>query len=87
LPSTPLFEELDKQGKIKQPNWAKYNFYFPARELYDHPTVDWDTVERYYKKFYREFYFRPRFIAKRFMKGLLQGTIMSDIVKTFKTRW
>ena len=87
LPSTPYFEQLDKAGRIKTKEWSKYNLYFPARELYDLPGLDWDTVEAYYKRFYREFYFRPRFIIKRFRESLLRGQLLNDIKSFLQVKW
>ncbi|MFH1541428.1 MAG: radical SAM protein [Elusimicrobiota bacterium] len=87
LPSTPYFEQLSMMGKIKEKEWSKYNFYFPARGLYDHPTLDWDIVDIYYKKFYREFYFRPRFILKRFFRSLISGQLINDIKSFIQVKW
>ena len=87
LPSTPYFEQLDKAGRIKTKEWSKYNLYFTARELYDVPGLDWDTVEAYYKRFYREFYFRPRFMIKRFRESLLRGQLLNDIKAFFQVKW
>ncbi|PJA14483.1 MAG: hypothetical protein COX65_05620 [Elusimicrobia bacterium CG_4_10_14_0_2_um_filter_56_8] len=87
LPSTPYFEELDKAGRIKAKEWSKYNLYFPAKELYDHPTLDWKTVEDYQRKFYREFYFRPGFIVKRFFSSLAAGRLLSDIKSFLQIKW
>jgi radical SAM superfamily enzyme YgiQ (UPF0313 family) len=87
LPSTRLFEQLKAECKIKETNWSRYNLYFPARDLYDHPTVGWDIVDAYYKKFYREFYFRPKFIIKRFLNSLLKGQLVDDIKSFFQVKW
>lgn len=87
LPATPLFDELEKQGKIKAQNWGEYNLYLSASTVYDHPTLDWETVDRYYALFYRQFYFNPRFLAKRFLFALKNKTLISDIKSALKTKW
>ncbi len=87
LPATPFYEELEEKGLIKTKDWSKYNTYVPAREVYTHPTVDWDTVDKYFNRFYREFYFRPEFITKRVFKSLLRGQIFSDIKHFLQTPW
>lgn len=87
LPTTEYFKELYDNGKIKDTRWSNYNLYFPARELYEHPSIDWDTVELYFKRFYCEFYLRPNFIAKRFIKSLIKGELLDDIKAFLKTRW
>ena len=87
LPGTPFFEELDKQGLIKTKDWSKYNFYISAREVYTHPTVEWDVVAKYFDRFYKEYYLRPSFITKRFFKSLVRGQIISDIRHFLRTPW
>lgn len=87
LPATPYFQDLYNSGRIKETNWSKYNLYFSARDLFEHPTLNWDTIEDYYKRFYRELYLRPKFIAKRFVKSLSQGNLLSDINSFLKTNW
>jgi len=87
LPATEYYEQLKKQGRIKETKWSKYNLYFPARELFDHPTVDWDVVEAYNRKFYRTFYFDPRFILKRLIKGIRYGHILTDISSFLQIKW
>ncbi len=87
LPATPYFEELSSQGRIKSRDWTRYNLYFPARTLYDHPALDWDTVDRYYRAFYREFYFRPGFIWRRLLASLRGGQLLDDIRAFFQVKW
>ena len=78
FPGTEYSEDLLRQGRITRSRWADYNIHFSARNLYT-PSVDWDTIEHYYKKFYREFYLRPSFIIKRAIKSILNGRIIEDI--------
>lgn len=87
LPATPFYDELEKKGLIKTKDWSKYNFYLPAREVYTHPTVDWDVVDRYFNNFYREYYFRPKFIVKRAFRSLASGQILADIKHFLQTPW
>lgn len=87
LPATPLFEDLKKQGKIKTQNWGNYNLYLPASKVYDHPTLDWQTVDKYYSQFYRRFYLNPRFLVKRFLFAIKNKTLISDIKSALRTKW
>lgn len=87
LPATPFYEELEKKGLIKTKKWSKYNLYVPARDVYTHPSVDWDTVDKYFNRFYREFYLRPGFITKRFFRSLMRGQLFSDIKYFLQTKW
>ncbi len=87
LPSTPLFESLDREGRILTKDWNKYNLYLPMNAIYRHPNLDWDTVNRYFNAFYRRFYFRPRYMARRLFKSLSGGTLLRDIGRVFKIKW
>lgn len=87
LPGTPLFQELQSRERIKTNDWSKFNFYFPAKEVYDHDNLDWETVERYFTKFYRRFYLRPEYIYKRFLRSLRKGRVLSDVKSFVRTRW
>lgn len=87
LPATPLFDELQKNGRIKTTDWSKYNLYQPTSEIYDHPTLDWKTVDKYYSLFYRSFYLNPRFLFKRFLSALHHKTFISDLRAAFQIKW
>lgn len=87
LPATPLYNELEEQGKIKTKNWSEFNLYLPAPAVYDHPNLDWGTIDKYYGIFYRRFYFNPRFIAKRLLFSLKNRTLISDFRAALKTKW
>ncbi len=87
LPGTPLFDEWDKAGYIKTHDWSKYNFAISAKELYNHPTVSWRMIEKYYKLAPRRFYWRPKFIARRFIKSIRAGTLWDDIKIAMKVQW
>src|SRR3989338_7430043 len=86
IPGTQLFERYQKMGVIKVADWSNFIFHDP-REVYDHPTLDWDTIFDYYHQFYKEFYFRPKYIAKRFAHGVKNGTLVADAVTFVKTPW
>lgn len=87
LPATPLYQELEKQGRIKTDDWSQYNLYLPASTIYNHPTLDWKTVDKYFSLFYRRFYFNPRFLLKRFIFAIKNRTLISDIKTALKTKW
>lgn len=87
LPGTPLYDELEAAGRIKTQDWSRFNLYTPACEVYDHPDLDWDTVENYYKKFYREFYLRPSYVMRRFARGVRTGQLLSDARNFVRTKW
>ena len=87
LPGTPLFNDLVANGRIKTRDWNKYNFSLPAKDLYEHDTLSWETIEEYYNKSHRKFYFRPGYIVGMINKTLLNGTVLAHIKAFLKTRW
>jgi len=87
LPATKLYEEYNKKGLIKIKDWSQFNLYMTPRDIYKHPTLSWDTIEKYNKKFYREFYLRPGFIIKRIYKGIIHGTLINDFMQMISTKW
>jgi anaerobic magnesium-protoporphyrin IX monomethyl ester cyclase len=87
IPGSVLFDEWNKKGVIKIKDWSKFNFYSTTKDIFDHPNLTWDIIEKYYKKFYIGFYFRPSFIIKRLFKSLKQGNVFSDIKHLLSTRW
>jgi len=84
LPSTPLFEDFEKKGIIKTKDWTKYNFHTASR-VYDHPNLDWQTLEKYYAKFHKKFYFRPSYILGRLIRSIKKKEIFDDIKMAFTT--
>lgn len=86
-PETAIYKQWSAEGRIKTKDWSKYNFH-TASKVYDHPNLSWDILDEYYHKFYKEFYFRPKYLFKRFWRGIKTGELISDIyyaIKTFAT--
>ena len=84
LPSTKVFEDFEKKGMIITKDWTKYNFH-TASKVYNHPNLDWKTLEEYYDKFHRKFYFRPSYIFNRLIKSIKKGELTDNIKTAFKT--
>ncbi|MCK5043460.1 radical SAM protein [Candidatus Pacearchaeota archaeon] len=84
LPSTPVFEEFEKKGLLKTKDWSKYNFHTASR-VYDHPTLDWETLGKYYDKFHKKFYFRPSYILNRLIRSIKKKELLDDIKMAFTT--
>jgi radical SAM superfamily enzyme YgiQ (UPF0313 family) len=87
LPSTPLYNEWLKEGFIKEAAWSKFNLNTIPVELYDHPTLAWDKIEREYKRFYRAFYLRPSYILKRFIYSVKNRRLISNLRHFINTNW
>jgi anaerobic magnesium-protoporphyrin IX monomethyl ester cyclase len=66
LPGTRLHEMW--KDRIQVTNWDQYNFHRPARNLYQHPSLDWDTLEAYLGAGYRRFYLRPGYLLGQFVR-------------------
>jgi len=85
FPGTPSFNSLREKGRIKTLNWDDYTVYNQAETFYDHPTLAWDTINRYFKKFYREAYLKnPAYIRRRFVFMLRNHEIFWNVYYTVK---
>lgn len=87
LPATEIYDTWKNEGYIKNINWDDFHFHTLAQDVYNHPTLDWNTIGNYYSKAYRKFYLRPSFISKRFIKSITKGTIFNDVYYFLKTEW
>ena len=74
LPGTALHEMW--KDRIKAEHWSQYNFHAPARELYDHPELSWDTLEAYLREGYRRFYCRPGYLVKQTLRLVRQRRVL-----------
>jgi anaerobic magnesium-protoporphyrin IX monomethyl ester cyclase len=86
-PGTPLYEMWKAKGYIKTEEWSQYICHDYDVQIYEHPNVDWQSLQYYYGKAYRTYYLRPKFFFKRFKKDLRSGDLGRDIVSFLKTRW
>jgi radical SAM superfamily enzyme YgiQ (UPF0313 family) len=85
LPGTPQFDEWEQAGVIKTRDWTKYTFHTPPSEIYEHPTTDWQTIEKYYRLAPRKFYLRPSYIFKRVIKDSKSGSIFGNFKTLLKS--
>lgn len=70
LPGTELNELW--RDRIRAADWSQYNFHAPARQLYDHPTLDWDTIEAHLRRGYRRFYLRGGYLLRQLVRTIRQ---------------
>ncbi|OGS22575.1 MAG: hypothetical protein A2252_03080 [Elusimicrobia bacterium RIFOXYA2_FULL_39_19] len=84
FPGTKLFDQYEKANAIKTRDWKKYNFH-RAGDVYTHPNLSFETMEKYYNIFYRKFYFNPRYIIRRFFRSLFRMSIHRDIYYFLQT--
>ncbi|MDO8545568.1 MAG: radical SAM protein [Opitutaceae bacterium] len=79
FPGTPMYAELKSKGLLNHFDWDKYNVYNPQR-LYQHPTLSWETIDRYYKLAYRRMVLtNPAFYYRRLRHGLRTGEFFYDV--------
>jgi len=79
FPGTRMYDELKAKGLLNSFDWDKYNVYNPQR-LYQHPTLSWDTIERYYRLAYRKMVLtNPSFYYRRLWHGLKTGEFFYDV--------
>lgn len=84
-PGTPMFRQLRKDNRIKTYDWDQYTVYNKAEEIYDHPTLEWETIKRYFKKFYAEAYFKnPRYMGRRLWFMLKNNEVFWNVFYTVK---
>lgn len=74
FPGAKLFEEYDRQGRIKSKDWSKYNFH-SIKDIYEHPNLSMEILDSYYNRFYRCFYLRPSYLFRTFLSALKEGTV------------
>lgn len=87
LPATEMFNDLDKENLIKTYDWTKYKFHSVPSTIYDHQTLPWPVIEKYYKKFYRQVYLRPGVIVKKMIKSVWNKTLLSDMKLALSVKW
>jgi anaerobic magnesium-protoporphyrin IX monomethyl ester cyclase len=84
LPGTPQFEQWSREGVIKTRDWTKYTFSTPPSDIYTHPTVDWQTIGKYYRSAPRAFYLRPSYILRKAWKDIRSGDFLANFVTFVK---
>ncbi len=82
LPGTRLHEMW--KDRIKLGHWDQYNFHLPARDLYQHPNLDWDTLEAYLREGYRRFYLRPGYVWGQVLRSVRQRRFLISVKTAFR---
>jgi anaerobic magnesium-protoporphyrin IX monomethyl ester cyclase len=86
FPSSALFRQIDREGRIKSKNWDMYNFHCTT-EVWEHENLTWSEIQKYYGLFHRKFYFRPSYIWKRFWSDLRRGCLWEDAKAVLSNNW
>lgn len=84
FPGTSMYSELRSKGLIHDFDWNKYNVYNP-RAMYRHPSLSWETIERYHRLAYRRMVLlNPKFYVRRFLRGLFRGEFLYNVYYFFR---
>ena len=86
FPSSPMFRQIKREGRILSENWDLYNFHSTS-EVWKHENLGWDEIQHYYVRFHRKFYFRPSYILRRFWRDVRMGQLLKDIKAVFANDW
>ena len=86
FPSSALFRQIEREGRIKSRNWDIYNFH-STTEVWEHENLSWDEIRKYYGMFHRKFYFRPSYIWNRFWRDLRTGCLLDDVKAVLSNNW
>ena len=85
LPGTELYHTW--KDRMKVDNWLAYNFHLPARELYTHPNLDWDTIEQFERLAWQRFYLSPTHIFRRLYRSFPEGKLFTSARIALTTPW
>ena len=85
FPGTPMFNSLHAQGRIKTLDWDDYTVYNEAQAIYDHPTLSWDQITRYFRRFYLQAYvLNPRYLWRRLRFTVRNRELFWNVYYTMK---
>lgn len=85
FPGTKMFDKLHRAGKIKSYDWDIFTVYNNAFQIYEHPNLSWELINKYFRKAHIEAYFQnPGYIWRRFVKGVKTGEFFWDVYYFFK---
>lgn len=84
FPGTMLFKKYESMGLIKTREWDKYNFHL-IKEVYQHPTLDFETLQKYYNKFFLKFYLSPFFLYNKAIHSIKNFSIIQNLVFGLQT--
>lgn len=88
FPGSPLHAEYNRKGLLKPPgDYRHYNTNVSPRDVYMHPSLDWDVVEAYHKRFFKSFYLKPAYMARRFVRAVKNRTLLYTIRTALSVDW
>jgi len=87
-PDSPLYAEYAAAGLMHPGvSYREFNSNTSPRQIYRHPSLSWDCIERSQMRFYRRFYFNPRFLARRVLLSAKRGMLLRDVRSMLRVDW
>lgn len=88
FPGSPLHKEYTRKGLVYPPgDYKNYNVYKTPRDVYRHPTLSWDEIERHQKQFTRTFYLDPKYILRKLKSDIRHGGLVDTIRAALSVKW
>lgn len=84
FPGTRIYDEFESKHLIKTRDWSLYNFHNPS-QIYEHPTLEWDLLNKYYDLFHKRFYFRLKYLIRHLWSSIRQGRLQLDLYYAYQT--
>ncbi len=63
FPGSPLFKQLEKEGRILTHDWSKYNPHIS--EVYVHENLSSEIISKLHNEAYKSYYMRPKYILSK----------------------
>jgi len=64
FPGSPLFKQLEKEGRILTHDWSKYNPHL-SEMVYRHENLSSEAIGKLHGEAYRSYYMRPAYIVSK----------------------
>jgi hypothetical protein len=84
FPGTKMFNNYVDKGLVRSFDWDEYMI-FTAQDLFVHENLSFSIIQRYVQKFFRRcILFSPKFIIRRFIRGIRTGEFFWDLYYALK---
>ena len=84
FPGTTLFSQYEKKGLIKTRECDKYTFHL-VKEIYKHPTLDFQILQQYYDRFNKKFYLSPDFLYRKLLGSIRNFSVVENLTYGLQT--
>jgi anaerobic magnesium-protoporphyrin IX monomethyl ester cyclase len=88
FPGTPMFKELNGQGRIRSFDWDDYTVYNEADRIFEHPTLAFTDIRAAFRGFYvRAMLTNPAYLWRRLRFALRNGELWWTAVSAVQFWW